>query len=519
MILKKPYAFFIKMFKPIHLLLAALVAYMVYLSNNILKFLNSYVYTPESLIEKEILGSLVNKFLYIIPVIVIIFFILLLGIMYKKKKPILYYFINIFSFIVVLVINVYTINFLNVLLENIVAVKTIKLIHDLVLINMIIESVSFGFLFIRGIGLDFKKFDFSSDLSKIDISESDKEEFEVNINIDFNEKKRKRKEKLRNIKYIYIENKLIINIFIIIFILLISFLVIFFVNKYNEKNKEGIYYSMNSFSFKVNETILLNTDYQGKKITDNYLLVVNTNMKSNYNSNSLYLNDFSLKIDDLKFKPTRKYFDSLIDLGNFYDEQILSMIYTDYIFIYEIPQKYINSEMYFSYNDQGNVVDIFIEPKKLINNEISTVKNINDKLNFEGALEGVEFKINNYYIENKFLNEYNYCIKKDDCISSKEYLKPSIDKNYDKVVMKLDIEYGSKSDLDLNSFYKLLSKFGMIYYKKNDVWHALSEFEEIKSKRVSLKDVYIGINSDIVNSESIKMVFNIRGLRYEYILK
>ena len=520
MILKKPYAFFIKMFKPIHLLLSILVLYLIYLNNNVLNFLNEYMYSSESLASKEVVESLINVFLYIIPIIIIIFFIFILGVMYKKNKPILFYFIGIFSFIVILVINIYAINFLNVLVSNVVSIKILKLIHDLILINIILESVLLLVLFIRGIGINFKSFDFDSDISKIKISESDKEEFELNINVDINEKRRKRKEKVRNLKYVYIENKFLINLFIIIFIAIVVITTIFAIIKKNSVNKEGIYYNTSSFNFKVNETIKLNEDYHGNKLTDNYLIVVDVDMRANYGEKSLYLNDFSLNIENIKFKPIKKYFESLVDLGNFYQEQDLTLEYSNYLFVFEIPEKYIAGEMFFSYNDEGNVIDVLLNPKKMISTELSKSVNITERLTFENILSGVSFNINSYSLNDKFLIEYNYCIKENDCIASKEYLKASIDKNYDKVILKLDVEYNSENDLDINTFYKFLSKFGDIYYSIGDTWYKISDFEEIKSKRISAKNsVYLGVNSNILNAESIKFVFNIRDSRYEYILK
>ena len=521
MILKKPYAFFIKMFKPLHFLLSALVLYLIYLSNNILKFLSDYMYSAESIVEKDVIKSLVSNMVYVIPVVIIVLFFLLLSIMYKKNKPVVFYFVGIFSFIVVLVINIYTVNFLNLLIENIVSIKIIKLIHDLVLINIILESVSLVFLFIRGIGLDFRRFDFNSDLIQFELNESDKEEFEVNINIDFNERKRKRKEKIRNLKYLYIENKLIINIFVIVSLLLLSGEIIYFVNKYNNVIKEGSYSDTGSFSFKVNNTTITNTDFQGKKITDNYLMIVNTNIKPNYQNQKLHLNDFSLRIDKFLFKPVTKFSDKLIDLGDFYEEQILDFEPADYLFVYEIPEKYISSEMFFRYNKEGEIFEILLNPKETTDKEeIVQTKRISEKLSFEGTLSGIEFKVNNYEIDKYFLLKYKYCIKDNDCILSKEYLKPSIDKNYDKVVIKMNFEYKGVNDLSVGSFYSLLSDFGMISYRVNGKWFNTYDFEEIKSKRVLLEnDVYIGINSNILNADSIKLVFNIRGQRYEYILK
>lgn len=521
MILKKPYAFFIRMFKPIHLVLAAIVLYLISQSNNILRFLNDYIYSAESVANEEIINSLINNSFYIIPLIMIVLFLFLLSVMYKKNKPVVFYFVGIFSFLIVLIINIYAINFLKILIDNVVSVKAVKLIHDLILINMILESGCLVLLFVRGVGVDFKKFDFNSDITKFEISESDKEEFEVSVNVDFNERKRKRKESFRNFRYLYIENKLIINIFLLVCLALVALEVVYFIGKYNKVNTENVYYETDSFVFKVNSTIVLNTDFQGNKITDNYLVIVDANIKSKYSNQKIYLNDFSLRIENFLFKPIEKYFDKLIDLGNPYQEEILNMEYSDYLFIFEIPEKYISNDMMFRYNSSGDLISVSLEPKTLVDDEtIIETKKITETLEFQEPLENIKFKINDYEIKNKFLINYNYCIKENDCIISSEYLKPSIDQNYDKVILKLNVEYMENSDLNVNNFYSLLSNFGIISYQIDNNWVNTYKFEEIVSKKVPPKNnVYVGVNSNILNADSIKLIFDIRGQKYEYILK
>ena len=521
MILKKPYAFFIKIFKPIHLMLSILVLYLISLSSDIFRFLNDYMYSVQNIVIKETIEPLIKNSFYIIPVVIIVLFLVLLSIMYKKNKPVIFYFVGIFCFIVVLVINVYTVNFLNILIDNVASVKSVKLIHDLVLINMILESGCLVLLFVRGLGIDFKKFDFNSDITQFEISESDKEEFEVRVNIDFDERKRKRRERLRNFKYLYIENKLIINIFVIVSLCLLCFEIIYFIGKYNKVNVENVYYETDSFVFKVHSTMILNTDFKGNKISENYLLIVNTNIKPKYSNQKLYLNDFSLRIGKYLFKPIKKYSDELVDLGNLYQEEILNMEYSDYIFVFEIPEKYISSDMMFRYNSQGNLISVSLNPKMLNETEnVLQTKGIKETLKFEGALNEIEFKINKYELKNYFLINYKYCIKENDCILSKEYLKPSIDENYDKVILKLEVEYIGNSDLNINNFYSLLSSFGTISYQIDSDWINTYKFEEIVSKRVlSKNNVYIGVNSNILKADSIKFIFNVRGQKYEYILK
>lgn len=521
MILKKPYAFFIKMFKPIHLVLAVLVSYLVYLENKILNFLNTYIYSSSNVVGENIKERLVNNLVYIIPIVIIILSLIILGVMFRKKKPVTFYVINIFSFIVITIINMYAANFLGILEESIVAVKTVKLIHDLILLNMIIESIIFIFLIVRGMGVNFKKFNFDAEISKFDISESDKEEFELDINVDLAESKRKRRRKIRYLKYAYIENKFLINCVSIIVICVIGLIIYGTINIYSKTNKEGVIYPASTFNFGVDETIMLNTDYQGNKITDNYLIVVNTRMSSYINSNKLFLKDFSLKIGEAKFKPITKYENSLIDLGYLYKEEELPAEYTNYLFVYEIPEKYITSDMLFSYINDGKSIDIKLNPKELVSSNKTESKKITEEVDFKNSLGDIKFKINEYEIRDRFIIQYNYCVKANDCLLSKEYLKATLDKNYDKYLLRLKLEYSDNSDLNLNTFYKFFERFGSISYKIGDIWYSQSNgFEEIKSSKVIDKDnIYIGIKAEIFNASSIKLVFNVRGIKYEYLLK
>ena len=518
MVLRKPYAFFIRIFKPVHLIMAAAIAYLIYLNSIILNFFNTYMTSTNNVVGESIRSSLINNFLYIIPVGIIILSLIILGIMVRKKKPITFYVVNIFAYIIVIVIYFYTSNFLGVLESSIVAIKVVKLMHDLSLISIFIESVSFVFFVIRGMGLNLKKFNFDSELSKFDINESDKEEFEFDINVDFSEANRKRKKNLRFLKYKYLENKFIVNLSIIVVIALIVFISLFIILKHNKSNTEGNFYSIGNLNISVDNTIILNSNYKGEKITDNYLIIINCNMQS---YKQIYLNDFNLKIGEAYFKPTLKYSNYLLDIGNLYDESQSLDVNGNYLIVYEIPEKFTTSDMIFSYSSEGEVLDIEISPKSLISNEISISKNINEEMSFIDSLGDITFKISDYEIKNTFLFKYNYCVKDNDCIVSKEYMKPSLNTNFDKTILRLNVEYSDSSNLKIANFYLFLSKFGSIQYKIDDNWYLQSSnFEELKSNKVSTKNnVYIGIKSEISNAESIKLVFNIRGSKYEYILK
>lgn len=521
MILKKPYAFFIKIFKPIHIIMAVLITYLIFNTNRILTFFNRYIYSSESVVGQALKEELMLNSLFIIPVILIIFSLIFLGIMFNKKKPITFYIVNIFAFLVILVITIYTSSFLVTMENTIVSIKFVKLNHDLIVINMVIEVITFILLVIRGLGLNFKKFNFDSDITKLNINESDREEFELNINVDLNTAKRNRKRKLRYFKYIYKENKLIINLFIILFVIVVTSISLYFIFRSNKTNVEGVVYNMNKFNFKVNETILLREGFTGEKITENYLVVVNVSLQSNLNNISLFLKDFTLEVGEVVFHVAHKYSSNLVDIGVFYDETVLEREFKNYIFSFEIPEKYINSDLFFTYNNEGIKNRIKLNPRNFTNNEVTITNKLNENINFSDSLDDISFVINSFDIKDKFLIKYNYCVSNDDCLVSKEYIKASINENFDKYVLKLNVDYVDNSELELTQFYDFFETFGAISYKIGDTWHLqTNNFEELKSKKVDNKNnVYIGVNSNIINAESIKLIFNIRGSKYEYILK
>ena len=85
--------------------------------------------------------------------------------------------------------------------------------------------------------------------------------------------------------------------------------------------------------------------------------------------------------------------------------------------------------------------------------------------------------------------KYNYCIKENDCVLSKEYIQPTINENFDKHVLKLNVNYLDKSNLQNKSFYEFFSKFGIIEYTIGDkTYSQRSNFEELRSKKINNKN-------------------------------
>ena len=521
MILRKPYVLFIKIFKPIHIFMSFLIALLIYNTNSVLNFLSNYIYSDSNVVGQHIKNDLVNNLLYIIPIILIVFSLIFFGIMFNKKKKFAFYLMNIFCNIIILIINIYSSNFLGMMEKNVVSIKLVKLNHDLIFINMIVEAVLFVALIIRGLGLNFKKFNFSSDIANLDINESDKEEIEISINIDFDDQKRERRKKIRHLKYLYYENKIVINLILVVIITVIGVTTTIIVFNREKVNVPGTVYNVDKFNLRVDEIFLLTDSYKGKRITENYFVVAKISLQSNLKGISLFLEDFNLKIGNSKFKPNNKHAKELIDVGNAYKESVLTEEFTDFILIFEIPEKYIESDMSLGYSDEAHNISINLKIKHYVSEKINKSNKIGEDLKFEESFKGMSLNIKGFDIQKTYRINYNYCVKAKDCLTSIEYLKPTLNQNFDKVLLKLDILFFNNSNFTSKSFYEFFSKFGSVHYKKGDKWYYQNFlFEEIKSKKAKQKNtVYIGINQDIMNSDSIKLVFKIRDSKYEYILK
>ena len=506
MILRKPYAFFIKIFKPLHIIIALMILYLIYYQNKLLSIFSNYIHYNELVKSFSI-----DKLIYVIPVLIILLNMIILGIMYRNNKPIRFYFISILSFIVVIIINIYSTSYAILLTKQVTLIKTIKLVSDLTLINIIIELIMFVFLVIRGFGIDIKKFDFSSDLLKIDISDEDREEFELSLNVDVDLKKRERRKQLRVLKYKYLENRFKINLIFLIFCFLISSILLLSRNTHSNVNSMNFVYSSQDFSFKVNNSYIINEN-------DNTILVLDVAMRSDKN-NSIKLDDFSVLIRDNRIKPSIQNNNIMYDLGTLYNENKLSNNYKDYLLIFNIPSRLINSEKILEYSRANSVVKIKLDTKLFKYDIVNVSVNIGETLKID-SLNNFEINIKEFDIQDKYRLEYEYCYKNNQCVDSIEYIKPTISSNFDKVVLKLNIGLNSGSNESIINFIDLLNNYGSIYYE-TDAGNYIQDvgFEEIKSSKKQNNYTYIGVNKDIIQAKHIKLVFKIRSSVYEYVLK
>lgn len=536
MILRKPYAFLIKNFKLIHAIITVCMIYLVYRSYLIFDFIKSFMKTAMLATEKDITGTLFNNQMFILPVFIIILLIVLLVVMFRKKKPKIFYFLNIIFYGITIVIYTFLYSQLDFIETNISELKDLKLISDVSLILLAIQVFSMILSFIRATGIDIKKFDFGKDLVELEVQDEDNEEFEVSVNVETNLIKRNINKNIRYAKYIFIENKFIISSLALI-VLAISLAYIYinmnvYTIAYNEKDN----FLAENLNIGVSGSFLTRSDSQGNKIIDEKtLLVVRLYVKAF--DKKQYLNTAKTKIvlDNTDYYPISiKYKDYLSDLGSVYYNETLSTEFENILLVYEIPTNDIKKDIQFKYINDIEVIKNELNPKYItvnlnpvnLDNESKTksIKVKEEVILNEDTFNKSSLTINSFEIANEFTLKYKFCITKIDCINSIEYIKPVLDENYDKVLLKINAVLEMDKELNVDSIIDpvdLIRSYGKIVYKINDKTYIdKSNFNEINPKRISVKnEYYMEINKDVLNSEEIYLILDIRNKLYKYKIK
>lgn len=526
MILKKPYAFFIKNFKLFHLIIFIFSAILLYKTSLIYDFLRLYNIDTPNVIGKELTTQLFATWLYTLIGIIIIVNIVIIYILIKKDKPYMYYIVNIALYIAILCVYIVSHGIINQLEQSLVEAKTTLAIRDITNIARFLQTISVIFYLIRATGFDIKKFDFVRDLQGLELTEEDSEEIEVSLEFEKNVFIREIRKKIRDTKYYYRENRFILNIILLSTIVIIVFMFYLGTNKYDKVYKENTFVTAKTINFGIKETNVLTKDYRNQTIAekDKALVVLKISVKG---KNELENDRATLVVNNKQYYYINGYKNNLIDLGNIYLNQQLTEEFTDYILIYQIPKEDIKSEMTFRYIDniryqrgekRIKTIDIKLNPKNLDEqNKTETEYQPNNQI------ETKKYKINisNYEIKDKFEKTYNSCINKNQCYTMKEILVPSIrDKN--KVILKLEgnIEYTENID-NITNLYKFIEKYASIEYTYNGkTYIETKDFKEIVPIKTLEKNIiYIEIDKEILNAEKIDLVFNIRNNTYKYILR
>lgn len=529
MILRKPYAFFIKYFRIIHLIMAFFMCLLLLQTNSFLSFFNTYVNSNIVTIGRDLNSEIFLRLTYLYIVIVLITDVIVWILLEVKHKKRLFYIINFVGYALVLALYIYTSSLLNSMGKQIVDIRIVMSIRDLVIITFVFQTLSIFITVIRFLGFDIKKFDFESDLQELNITSADNEEFEVNLNFDFHKVKRLVIEKVRNFRYYFKENLRIIIPIILISISLVTYVIFKSINGNTTTYKENVYFSVPNYSLKVVESYVTTKDYKMNNIgEDKALVILKVSVKSYNDTKTFSVGNFALQIGQNKYYHVISYNSSLLDIGQTYIKQTITEDYADYLLVYEIPKDQINSNKALIYVNaikkgilsRDTITRVTLNTKNLDKEQVTKELVLNEDVNFNSNFINLStLSMQSISLDKLFIVPYNKCIFTNECYDFVEPIQAEFLGSNDKALLKISVSMKFKEGTS-NNVVNTLKQFVRIKYQLNGKEKTYYLNKQVTRKKDKSKtDYYFEVPAEIINAESIKFLFSTREFDLIYTIK
>lgn len=507
MVIKKPYAYLIKNFKKIHLIITCLLAFVCYKTSNLLLYLNRL---SQGTASRAISINYISNFTIFLIIIAIIGFIIIYILMRYKKKPKLIYLISIIGYIILIIFLLLTHSYLKYIQDEYITQKAIRAYRDLIQIGIYYQYFIIATMLVRGLGFDIKKFDFKKDLQEFEIEEKDNEEIEVDLNLDYNRIDRGVNRTKRELKYYFYENKIFIVtvLGVILFIVLSNFITKNLV--IDKEYKQDKLLSVGNYEFQIQDTYITNTNYINNVIDDKKYVVVRFSIKTNQENKVKYnINNLTLEYRGNIYSPDTKLCKKFIDIGNCYDNQSLTNEFKNYILAFDLDKTNIKNKLIFRFRNGNKVYNFKLKEKEKFNQEYK----INEEIDLTNThLKDNKYKITSYNINNKFDYTYQNCLSTGECMTHNSSVSSNIG-----LIMELNIESNlNYTTFNLNNAL-FIEYYGTLKYKKEGQ-EKTSKITNKTSDKVKDK-VYLEVDQEIQNADNIWIDFDIRGNKIKYILK
>lgn len=528
MVLKKPYAFLIKHFKLLHLIIAGL---MIYLSIKI-NLITSLFDKLASGLSVSLSGLAVKyvNFLMFLAIILILFGAFVVWFLMKnKEKPTKFYIAVMLYYIVLFIFLIIYNGALTTLEEVSMTNQALRAYRDISLLLPFGQYYFIVIAILRGIGFNIKQFNFSKDIKELEISEEDSEEIEVNLSSNAYKYKRFGRRRLRELKYYFFENKYWILLLLGI-VSIIGIIYIFVNYKFvNNNYGQGANVRANYYNFTINNTYVTEKDLYGSIVKDKkkYVIVDMTIRNIYYESVSFDTKNFRLFIGGHFYYSISNKNNSFKDLGLPYDGKYLDTENTyNYILIYEIPENIRTNNMKLKvYNSMNNetaevsYVNVKLKPIKLkdrINESNYTLGNeiLLNRDNFGETF----LNIKNYKFVNNFEYDYDLCVN-DNCTKKTGVIVPdNILKNK---LIAIDYILSIDKNSMLNNYVKNASNFFNTFITLSYTLNGKKKTQTFKGvTNTNIKDkIFMEVSKEIDKASEIKLIVNTRTDKFVYKLK
>ncbi len=539
MILKKPYAFIIKHFRAIHMVMLLPMFFLITQTKRIVNFFYSYVGSGYSFQFNDVLsnlaGNYINLFMYAAIIIILVVYVTLSLFLQEKEKPTKYYNLTIVYYVIMFVLLSVGFKIFQMVENDTLSSTMARIIRDLTFVVHYSQYIVLIYTLVRGSGFDIKKFDFKTDLLGLEITSEDSEEIELLTGTDPYKVKRTVRRFLRELKYYYYENKFIFTIVIVIAVGILG--TIMFLNReaYQKVYKEKENFAFGYVNVKIKDSFISNLSHNGNVINSGKTYVIlELEIHNRYNEDKVFNYDnFRLLLSHKRLvSPNIVAANNFIDYGNPYSgSAIKSNTSNTYILVYEIDEKDIAKKYkisaFSSYDAKVGGVGAINKEVKIAPSRVPTSVNKNSvsmgsTFNFSRTnLKNTNVTISDYQLTNRFEYSYVYCPNNGYCVDSKNAASLSPNeigmKKFLVIDYKLNLDPGAKYMAYTKDYKSFFQDFMKIEYKINSKTYNAKV--NIMNPTYYSDKLILKVPSNISMASSIEAVIAVRNISYSVKLK
>ena len=276
--------------------------------------------------------------------------------------------------------------------------------------------------------------------------------------------------------------------------------------------KQGDYYSVNGFVFKINNTYFTDKDYVGNKIEKgSNFVVIDLTIINKAQPRKVYLENFHIKngVDDY-ITTNKTYATEFKDFGNAYEStrQLKRDEQLDCIIVYKVDKK-LNKNRFVLYYQEGG----YLRKIKLKVKDVSRIDEI-IKLKVEDELN-LGFKNNDDTIiieDVSIVTDGEYMVRKKHTTgSSLEEEKIHIDGD-DRI---LQIDFSSEV-WEAKNMIDFLNNYGKLIYKDSEGEEDTLDIVDPINKTYYGKSVFLKVPVELESAKEVSFEFIIRNKHYIY---
>ncbi len=517
MIFRKPYAFLIKNFRKIHIVLFLLCAFIMYKTMQLGSFVKDFIKFVSYDAFLEPITKYTSILFYLSTILVIVISAILLLLLRKKQKPWKLYIIPVLTYVFVIFVFLAVQNYFAGY-DGETSTATARAFRDFLNIATLPQYATFLILLMRIIGVDLNRFSFGNDEEFLQLEQDDREEVEVSISFDKHIFKRLYRKVIRVVGYFYEEHRFFMNIAIgvLAVILLGSGVSYYFSHK---TVKEDQVLNANGYSIQVNESYYTDKDKVGNIIEENSSFVIlNLTIKNNSSQREMNMNNFHLVngSSDVTFSGNT-YSDYFSDIGSEYNlGEFRTGEQRTFALIFKVNKKLKKNHFVLYYQQYQSARNVYLRKMKLNLKDVSKIvknqtKNIGEKLTLtypDGKQEALTVESAEFVNKTPYNREV--CDEDGDCRISADTLVSSPNNK----ILKMKF---TSSSLEGEEFIDFSTDYGKIKYIDSENIAREIEIEDQTENQSYLgKYIYIKVPSSVETSKNIELIYTLRNEQYSY---